>query len=155
MDGLVIYDTYLLVATYLIFFTLANLCLVATGVTSGNKYTVLAAGRCANMMFLAELILAIFTSYLFFCASGLDIGNLDVSSEYRNLISTFALIIPIFLQALLAETGRAPYDLVESESEMVMGYSSEYSGFYFAGFILVEYLFMFLLISMLPLFTNV
>ena len=155
MDGVLLHDVYLLIPTYLIFFTLSNLCLVVVGVTSGNKYTALASSRCVNMMFLAELILAIFFSFLFFISSSLDLELSDLSTGYRTLPSTLVIVMPLCVQSVLAETGRAPYDLVESESEMVMGYSSEYVGFYFAGFILVEYLYMFLIISIPTLLINV
>nr|BBA25663.1 NADH dehydrogenase subunit 1 [Pliocardia stearnsii] len=61
-------------------------------------------------------------------------------------------VMILWLLATLAETNRAPFDFVESESELVAGYSVEYGGVGFALMALAEYsnmLFMSLLVSVL------
>nr|BAV25007.1 NADH dehydrogenase subunit 1 [Isorropodon fossajaponicum] len=61
-------------------------------------------------------------------------------------------VMILWFVAMLAETNRAPFDFVESESELVAGYSVEYGGVGFALMALAEYsnmLFMSLLVSIL------
>jgi NADH-quinone oxidoreductase subunit H len=52
----------------------------------------------------------------------------------------FAVIgFVVFFVAQLAESNRPPFDLPEAESELVAGYLSEYSGFRYAIYFLVEF----------------
>jgi NADH-quinone oxidoreductase subunit H len=46
----------------------------------------------------------------------------------------------MFFIANLAETGRAPFDLLEAESEIIAGYNIEYSGFKWGMFMAAEFM---------------
>jgi NADH-quinone oxidoreductase subunit H len=56
---------------------------------------------------------------------------------FRNPAAAVAFVILFISQ--LAEGNRTPFDLAEAESELVAGYLSEYSGFRFALYFLVEW----------------
>ncbi len=48
----------------------------------------------------------------------------------------------VFLVAVCAEAGRLPFDLAESEQELVEGYHTEYSGMRLMLFLVSEFLHM-------------
>jgi NADH-quinone oxidoreductase subunit H len=58
----------------------------------------------------------------------------------------------VYLVSGVAETNRAPFDVVEGESEIVAGHMVEYSGMSFALFFLAEYANMWLIAAMTSTF---
>ncbi len=73
-------------------------------------------------------------------------GTLDLNQivNWQNRIVWGVLVQPIgfllFLVSAFAETNRLPFDLPESEQELVGGFHTEYSGMKFGMFFLGEYL---------------
>ena len=58
--------------------------------------------------------------------------------SYINIIK-YPILFLIYLLIILIECGRIPIDLIEAESELISGYTIEYSGFLYALFASAEY----------------
>ena len=114
--------------------------LFLVGWGSKNKYSILASNRIIIISFNLEIFLnflLIFFIILFESFSFYQIVQLQSVS-----INGFLLLLPIapiFILVFLLETGRIPFDLGESESELIAGHTTELGGFFFALFYLGEY----------------
>jgi NADH-quinone oxidoreductase subunit H len=114
--------------------------LVLGGWASGNKYSLLGSARTAAQLVSYEV------------AMGLSIVGVVILSRSLSLVSIvegqrsglwWVLVQPIgflvFMITAVAETNRPPFDLPESESELVGGFHTEYAGMKFAMFAMAEY----------------
>ena len=87
--------------------------------------------------------------------------KLDLNEITKYQSGTFLGVLPnwgiflnpigfvLFFISMMAETKRAPFDLPESESELVAGYLTEYSGMKFGMFFVGEYLGLVLISSLI------
>lgn len=95
-------------------------------------------------------ILSVEPIYLFGIKSwGIEVSKIGGFLTWYVFQNPFLwLVFLIFFISGIAESNRAPFDLPESESELVGGYHTEYSGFRWGIFMLSEYGMM-LLVSIL------
>jgi NADH-quinone oxidoreductase subunit H len=113
---------------------------VLAGYASNSKYPFLGGIRSSAQMISYEIAMGMSVVPVF-----LWVGNLNLSQviEYQTkngwMIWHAPLSFVIFLIASFAETNRLPFDLPESEQELVGGYNTEYSSMKFALFFMGEY----------------
>jgi NADH-quinone oxidoreductase subunit H len=137
-----------------VFYVLALLSLEVMGVilagwASNNKWAIYGAMREACQMVSYEIPLGISIIVAVMAAGTLNMvtlghiqgGGLHTWLVFRNPF-VFASFLIYFI-ASLASNKRAPFDLPESESELVAGFHTEYSGMRWAFFFFAEYAAMF------------
>ncbi|MBN2470323.1 MAG: NADH-quinone oxidoreductase subunit NuoH [Anaerolineae bacterium] len=119
--------------------SIGALAILMAGWGSNNKYALLGAFRSVAQLISYEvpLILALLIPVML--AGSLSMQDL-VRSQHVWYVFVAPLAALLFLIAAHAENGRAPFDLLEAESELVAGYNIEYSGMAFAMFYLAEFM---------------
>ncbi len=142
--------------------SLAVYSVVLAGWSSGSKYPLLGGVRATAqaISYEAAMGLAMVAVVMFSATQGEGGGTLSLSEIVARQSGTWGDAVPalqpvlqfvprwnvfpqivaflIFFLAIVAETNRAPFDLVEAEQEIV-GFHAEYSGMRFAMFFLAEY----------------
>jgi NADH-quinone oxidoreductase subunit H len=116
-----------------------------SGWSSNNKYSLLGALRSSAQMVSYELALGLSLVGVVIRAGSLRLRDIvDIQATHGilswNVFGGFQIVaFFIYLIAAYAETNRAPFDLVEAESELTGGYHTEYSSMKFAMFFMAEY----------------
>jgi NADH-quinone oxidoreductase subunit H len=114
------------------------------GWSSNNKYSLLGALRTTSQMISYELPMGIMLVALILMTRTLNLSEiLNVQAGWPWYYWLWAwLIFPFFFITTLAETNRSPFDLPETENELVGGFQTEYGGIKFALYYMAEYLHM-------------
>jgi len=132
---------------------------IVAGWASNSKYAFLGAMRSAAQMVSYELAMGFALVVVLMVSGSLNLSDI-VEAQGRGFFARHGLsflswnwlplapMLVVYFVAGVAETNRAPFDVVEGESEIVAGHMIEYSGMSFAMFFLAEYMNM-LLISAL------
>lgn len=138
-DGIFLIDLNLGVLFIFCVSTLNVYSLLFAGWSSNSKYSFFGAIRAIAQLISYELSLSFCCLIIVICVSSYNLSNVVLIQKFIWFIGPFFPIFIIFYISILAETNRHPFDLPESESELVSGYNVEYSGIYFAQFFLGEY----------------
>ena len=110
------------------------------GWSSGSKFPLLGSVRATAQLISYELSMTMSVVGVLILAGTTSLAGI-VHAQYRLWFIVPQLIgFAIYLTTAVAETNRAPFDLVEAESELVAGFHTEYSGLRFGLFFIAEYL---------------
>ncbi len=113
---------------------------ILAGWSSNNKYSFIGALRSSAQLISYEIPLGLSILGVVLAMSTLDLNamiNWQDHHVWGIIVSPVGFLI--FLISSFAETNRLPFDLPESEQELVGGFHTEYSGMKFGMFFLGEY----------------
>ena len=123
---------------------------IIAGWASNSKYAFLGAMRSAAQMVSYEIAMGFALVVVLMVSGSLNMSDI-VAQQGRgwgadsglnflswNWLPLLPILVVYFISGI-AETNRAPFDVVEGESEIVAGHMVEYSGMAFALFFLAEY----------------
>jgi NADH-quinone oxidoreductase subunit H len=120
--------------------------IIIAGWASNSKYPFFSALRAAAQMVSYEVSIGFVLICVVLWAGTFNLsGIVEAQRGLYGFVNGFGfnpLLFPmwvVFLISGMAETGRAPFDLTEAESELVAGYQTEYSSMAFALYWLGEY----------------
>ena len=126
--------------------------IVLAGWSSDNSYSLLGGLRSSAQMISYEVAMGLSLVAVFMMANSMSTSQIVAAQTQRlNIFGVNTgipgwyalLLIPsfvIYVISMLGESNRVPFDLPECESELVSGYSTEYTGFRYGMYYLAEYI---------------
>ncbi|GGD52793.1 NADH-quinone oxidoreductase subunit NuoH [Muriicola marianensis] len=119
------------------------------GWSSNNKYSLIGAMRSGVQTISYELSVGLSLLTMVVITGSLQLSEIIEIQKSGWLILQghipAVIAFMIFMISGTAETNRAPFDMVEAESELGAGFHTEYSGMKFAYFFLAEFINMFII----------
>jgi NADH-quinone oxidoreductase subunit H len=132
---------------------------IIAGWASNSKYAFLGAMRSAAQMVSYELAMGFALVVVLMVSGSLNLSAI-VEGQGKGMFAQMGLnflswnwlplapMLVVYFISGIAETNRAPFDVVEGESEIVAGHMVEYSGMTFALFFVAEYMNMILIATL-------
>lgn len=114
--------------------------IILGGWASDSKYAILGGLRSSAQVISYELVMGLAVIGVVLVANSLSLVEIVHAQAHGWFILKQPLAFVLFMIASFAETNRAPFDLPESEQELIAGFQTEYGGFKFAMFYLAEYI---------------
>ncbi len=125
---------------------------IMAGWASNNKYALFGAMRSAAQIVSYEIPGVMILLVIVMIVGSLSLQDITWAQQggLQNwFLWRYFPLMPaaflVFFTAGMAECSRTPFDIPEAESELVAGFHTEYSGFFFAMFFMAEYTEMFVI----------
>jgi NADH-quinone oxidoreductase subunit H len=110
------------------------------GWSSGSKFPLLGGIRATAQMISYELSMTMSVVGVLILAGTTSLAGIVHAQDRLWFFIPQIVGFAVYLITAVAETNRAPFDLVEAETELVGGFHTEYSGLRFGLFFIAEYL---------------
>jgi NADH-quinone oxidoreductase subunit H len=138
--GIVVADLNIGLLFFLGLSSLGVYSVVLAGWSSNSKFSLLGGMRAAAQMLSYEVFMGLSLMGVVLMAGSFNLSQVVEAQHKVWFFIPQILGFIVFVIAGLAETRRIPFDLPESESSLVAGYHTEYSGMKFGMFFVGEYL---------------
>lgn len=131
LDGLIFY--------HLILVMLSNIILLCIGFLSQSKYSLLGTFRAVIHIITLDTTITVIYVLLILNTNSGNFHDFIITQLSFYFIILYSPMAIFFIMIMLLEAKRAPFDHIETESEVVSGYATEYSSIYLLVFYLIEY----------------
>ncbi|AJT66239.3 NADH-quinone oxidoreductase subunit H [Streptomyces lydicus] len=113
--------------------------IVLAGWSSGSTYPLLGGLRSCAQMISYEIAMGAAFASVFLYSGSMSTSTIVESQQSKWYVLLLPVSFLIYIATMVGETNRAPFDMPESEGDLVGGFNTEYSSIKFAMFMLAEY----------------
>lgn len=119
---------------------LGTIAIMMGGWSSNNKFALLGAFRTVAQLVAYEVPMIVALMAPVLLAGSMNVADIVEKQGPMWYILMAPVAAALFFITSVAEIGRAPFDLLEAESEIVAGFHIEYTGMKFGMWMLAEFL---------------
>ena len=119
--------------------SIGTVAILMAGWSSNNKYALLGAFRVVAQLISYEIPMVLSIVAVVLLSGSMSMVKI-VESQTVPYIVAMPMVFLVYLVSAFAELYRAPFDMIEADSELVAGYFTEYSGMKFVMFFMAEYI---------------
>ncbi|CAM5269483.1 NAD(P)H-quinone oxidoreductase subunit 1, chloroplastic [Streptomyces griseomycini] len=114
--------------------------IVLAGWSSGSTYPLLGGLRSCAQMISYEIAMGAAFASVFLYSGSMSTSTIVEQQADRWYVLLLPVSFVIYIVTMVGQTNRAPFDMPESEGDLVGGFNTEYSSIKFAMFMLAEYI---------------